>query len=219
MKASDRYSRPKIHTGEGVRVDFAPCKHSVRRELPYAGKTLNDYWFAAENAAATQTVRWYMNEKPPYMGVYLYGGFGTGKTLLASIIAQEFARIGGEVIFGDVPSLLSRIKATFDGGDTQGVIDSYNNCDLLILDDLGAGQTTDWSVGVLYQIINARYNSGGRLIVTSNFDLNGLEQRLVVKDKAGKVVDALTAGRIVSRLSEKCVQAFLGAKDRRRQKC
>jgi len=153
------------------------------------------------------------------MGIYLYGGFGSGKTLLASIVAQEFIRAGKQVIFGDVPSLLSRIKATFDkGGGTQEVVDSYNNCDLLILDDLGAGQSTEWSVSVLYQIINARYASGRRLIVTSNFDLNGLEQRLVVKDKAGKVVDALTAGRIVSRLSEKCVQAFLGAKDRRREK-
>lgn len=217
-KERNRYSCPKIHVENGeVRIDLMVCKHELKCDVPYAGKTLDDYWYAAENTAALRLIGWYLSEKPK-QSLYLFGETGTGKTLLASIITQEFARVGGSVIFGDVPSLLSRVKATFDTGGTQELINRYQDCDLLVLDDLGAGQTTDWSVGMLYEITNARYAMDKRLVVTSNFNLDDLEKRLVVKDKAGKVTDEITSNRIVSRLTQMCTQAFLGTKDRRRQK-
>ena len=112
------------------------------------------------------------------------------------------------VIFGDVPALLADLKATFDSGGTEQLLDCYCNCDLLILDDLGAGQMTDWSVGTIYQIVNSRYSAEKSIVVTSNYDLSGLEEILSRKgDVAGK--------RIVSRLREITFQCFLGTKDRR----
>lgn len=174
----------------------------------FVGKTFAEYEKTPDNREALQIANWYLAEKPN-RSLYFYGAVGTGKTFLASLIAQGFIESGKRVIFGDVPSLLQRIKATFDGaGNAQSVLDSYCKCDLLILDDIGAGQVTDWNVGIIYQIINSRYNEQKPILATSNLDLDGLQKRLAR-------CDDLTAQRITSRLNEMCILAFFGLEDRR----
>lgn len=185
----------------------------LKAKIPprFIGKTFGDYQVTPDNERAVGLACQFVAEKPA-QGLYLYGNCGTGKTYLASLIAQEFQG----VIFGDVPDLLSRLKATFDDGGTEALINRYCRCNLLILDDIGTGKVTEWNVGVLYQVINERYNRNLPLIVTSNYDLDDLRERLTVKDKNGNIIDAFTAKRIISRLSEMCIQAFLGLKDRRK---
>lgn len=206
--------------GGGLWIPHAFCKYGEMRELrrqcgksfvplKYAKKTFDDYESTPDNAKAIRGARWFVSEKPE-RGLYLFGGYGTGKTFLASIIAREYILDLKSVIFGDVPSLMQNIKSTFDGkGDAQDVLDRYSDCDLLVLDDLGAGQITEWTVAQLYQIVNARYNAGLPIVVTSNHDLDELRERLGAKDDS-------TAARITSRLSEMCIRVFLGENDRRR---
>lgn len=174
----------------------------------YLGKTFADYEVTADNVKAVKLAKWFLTKGE--RGLYLYGGYGTGKTFLASLIVQEWKRAGRGVLFGDVPGLLDRIKATFDDSAEryQDVLDRYCKCELLVLDDLGAGYLTAWNVGQLYQIINARYNDGRPIIATSNYDLKGLAA-------AFGAIDKVSAQRITSRLHEMCAQGFLGIKDRR----
>lgn len=194
--------------------DGSLCKYGIallkrracqKAHIPprFIGKTFGDYQVTSDNAEAVKIAKWYIATKPA-RSLYLYGECGTGKTFLASIIAQDFQG----VIFGDVPDLMSRLKETFDNGGTESLLKRYTQCGLLVLDDIGAGQITPWNIGILYQVINARYNANKPIIATSNYDLDGLQSAL----KA----DALTAKRIISRLSEMCIQAFLGLKDRRK---
>ena len=175
----------------------------------YVGKTFDDYQVTPDNRRAVKIARWLVNEKPT-TGAYFYGGVGTGKTFLASIVAQEFIRVAQSVIFGDVPSLLTDIKATFDKGTTSDLLKRYCACDLLILDDIGAEQVTDWSVAQIYLIVNARYSANLPTLATSNCDFNGLVNRY-----GGDIV----AKRIVSRLKETTAQAFFGTTDRRNLTC
>ena len=207
------------------RIFSKKCPHKIRYDcqknlselmiksgLPqlYADKSFADYEVTADNSQAVKLAIWFCSKKPP-RSLYLYGGVGIGKTFLATLIGKEFLLNGKEVIFGDVPTLLSKIKQTFNGaGSAEEIIGSYRTCDLLILDDIGAGQLTEWSAGILYQVINDRYNFKKPLIITSNFDFKGLQERL-----AGK--DAFSAARIISRLNEMCFEGFLGTKDRRRK--
>ena len=202
-KSSNRYFRPTVQS-DGT-ICYAECEHAVCCQIPYGNKTFSDYEETSDNATARRIAKWFTGENVT-KSLYLYGETGTGKTFLASLIARQFEG----VIFGDVPSLLGKIKSTFDGaGNSQEILNRYGSCGLLVLDDLGAGLITEWNVGIIYEIINRRYTAGKRLIVTSNFDIEGLENRLSVRD-------SFTAKRITSRLCEMCIPAFLGTTDRRR---
>lgn len=224
QKLTDRHMIPVIRKINGaVNIAHAFCPHGEQRYLSarskkagvpdqYADKTFADYEVTTDNRRAVDLAKKFCTLKPS-KGLYLFGECGTGKTFLASLIAKEFLREFKSVLFDDVPGLLDRIKATFDNSEEnyQDVFESLRKCDLLILDDLGAGHLTAWNVGQLYQIINTRYATLKPLIVTSNFDLKGLETHFGQFDK-------LSAKRIASRLTSMCAQGFLGMKDRRRLK-
>lgn len=219
-RAGSDYMYPIVRNVDGeLSIAYARCKWGElnalragckRARIPtkYAERTFADYEVTADNRDAVQKARWYISEKPQ-KGLYLFGGAGTGKTFLASLIAREFILNFNRVVFGDFPSLLGDLKATFDTGGTEDLLNRYIDCDLLVLDDIGAEQITDWSAGILYRLVNERYNADKPIIATSNYDLKRLERRLKTNN------DDFTSTRIISRLSEMCYQAFLGTKDRR----
>lgn len=216
QKSSARWTQPVVHIDdETVYVSAKPCQFAslnranygfklAKIPLKYTGKTFTDYRVTNENKSAVAIAKWLVNEKPT-KGAYFYGGVGTGKTFLAAIVAQSFISDGRQVIFGDMPSLLADIKATFDGGEsTSAFLDKLLTVDLLVLDDIGAEKITDWSASQVYLLINGRYNAGLPVIVTSNYDFDGL-----VKRYGSDIV----AKRFTSRLREMTAQAFFGTHD------
>lgn len=132
-------------------------------------------------------------------GLYIEGTNGTGKTHLAAAIALQLIGEGIPVICKTSSDLLMDIKKSFDDSavNEAQVLDIYKKVDLLIIDDLGKEQCSDWSMSTLYSILNDRYEDMKPTIITTNYNNEGLTKALTPKGMDnGKIV------AILSRLRE-----------------
>jgi DNA replication protein DnaC len=132
-------------------------------------------------------------------GLYIEGTNGTGKTHLAAAIALQLISKGIPVICKTSSDLLLDIKRAFDHEylKEHEVVDIYKKVELLIIDDLGKEQCSDWSISTLYSILNDRYEDMKPTIVTTNYNTDGLVQALTPKGFDNTKIIA-----IISRLRE-----------------
>lgn len=109
--------------------------------------------------------------------LYFYGRTGLGKTHLSLAIANEVIKKGYSVVYGSVINFINKMeKEKFGRADTDTeklLIDA----DLLILDDLGAEFSTAYTVSAIYNILNSRICRGVPTIISSNLDLDEIENR------------------------------------------
>lgn len=132
-------------------------------------------------------------------GLYIEGTNGTGKTHLAAAIALQLIGEGIPVVCKTSSDLLGDIKRSFsfEGTKEYEVLDVYKKVDLLIIDDLGKEQCSDWSMSVLYSILNDRYEDMKPTIVTTNYNADELVEALTPKGFDNTKIVA-----IISRLRE-----------------
>lgn len=147
-------------------------------------------------------------------GLYFEGTNGTGKTHLAAAITLSLISKHIPVIFKTCEEMLADVKKAFENKDKrdQEVIDIYKKVDLLVIDDLGKEQCTDWSMSVLYQIVNARYENKKPIIITTNYNDNGLMKALTPKGSDDTKIRA-----IISRLYETSMIITMAWEDIRRK--
>jgi DNA replication protein DnaC len=152
-------------------------------------------------------------------GFLLTGGAGSGKTFLAVALMREWILttelkpvistgavrrvIGVERMelprFVMVPRLLMEIRGCYTGkgeGESEdALIRKHTSCPLLVLDDLGAEKTTEWSIQTLYTVINERYVQERPMIVTTNLGLERIEENFNrIADMAGSRLSSRLAG-------------------------
>jgi len=150
----------------------------------------------AENAAKVEI--WARGFCRGESGSLLFvGDTGRGKTRLAKAAAAYLLEEGRDVRWYEMGALVRRIKDTFDKDSTEreeDVLRELLRADVLVLDDLGAEQTTDKGDFVesrLVEILSAALsNRRPALIVTTNL--------------AGKRVREVYGERCLSRLLELC---------------
>lgn len=109
--------------------------------------------------------------------ICMYGGTGLGKTHLSLAIAGEVIERGFGVVYGSAPNLLSVLEREKFGRTTENSEEPLLSCDLLILDDLGAEFSTQFTVSALYNIINTRLLRRLPTILSTNLTIEGIEQR------------------------------------------
>lgn len=101
----------------------------------------------------------------------LIGAVGTGKTHLSVAIVADAVRAGVECLWVSIPDLFRQWKLTFaKGADTteQQILDRLNRADLLVLDEIGIGNRSEWEAAKLFELVDDRYRGGGRLVLTGN---------------------------------------------------
>ncbi len=110
----------------------------------------------------------------------LQGGFGCGKTHLAAAIANECVSLGVPTLFLTVPDLLDSLRSAYSAEDTtfEERFDQVRQAPLLVLDDLGTQNATDWAREKLFQILNYRYVNHLPLVVTTNLALEEIDGRI-----------------------------------------
>lgn len=106
------------------------------------------------------------------------GAAGLGKTHLSLAIAGEVIKKGYLPIYGPAENLFTAIeKERFSGFGAES--DSYNsmiNCDLLVIDDLGAEFMTSFSKSILYNLVNSRMLSKKPTIINTNLTMKEIEK-------------------------------------------
>ncbi|MGC8780354.1 MAG: ATP-binding protein [Anaerolineae bacterium] len=144
----------------------------------------------------------------------LMGSYGCGKTHLAAAIANYRVALGHAVLFVVVPDLLDYLRASYAPASAANLderIEEIRAAPLLILDDLGAHNSTPWAQEKLFQILNYRYNCRLPTVITSNQRLEDLDPRItsrLVDPDLSQVYEILApdfrqvgAGRVGSQLS------------------
>ena len=122
--------------------------------------------------------------------IILQGQQGCGKTHLA-VAAIRFSEVSpysvvnlGFVEFITVPDLMLMLRSSF-GDHSKNyenqiseaeIIKKYSGVDVLILDDMGADKTSDYTVVSLYIILNSRINSCLQTIITTNLTNKGIAE-------------------------------------------
>ena len=107
----------------------------------------------------------------------LIGTTGTGKTHLSTAIAKTVISQGFDVLYDSTQNILNdfeRDKFRSGYNQTESASDKYIECDLLIIDDLGAEFSTQFSVSALYNLINTRQNKGLSTIISTNLSAGEL---------------------------------------------
>jgi DNA replication protein DnaC len=110
----------------------------------------------------------------------LQGGFGCGKTHLASAVANYAVEMGVPTLFLTVPDLLDMLRFSYNSEDTtfENRFNEIRNASLLVLDDFGTQNATGWAQEKLFQIINYRYINKLPLVITTNLILDEIEARI-----------------------------------------
>lgn len=112
--------------------------------------------------------------------IALFGGTGLGKTHLSSAVARVVIERGYDVCYTTAVGMIAdyeydRFKSGREGsGD---LLDRYADCDLLIIDDLGTEVVNQFTVSVLYTLINTRLNRGRSTIISTNLTQKELRER------------------------------------------
>lgn len=124
------------------------------------------------------------------------GGTGLGKTHLSTSIAKVVIDNGFDVVYETAQRVFKDYEDERFGRaqkNTEGEYPSakYEDCDLLIIDDLGAEMQSQFNSSALYGIINTRINSDKSTIISTN----------------------LTQGEMLDRYSDRITSRLLGNYD------
>lgn len=150
--------------------------------------------------------------------IYLHGLVGRGKSYQAAALLKvgwmRWTRHHGKpptIQWWQVGRLLQQMRASMGKSGSEDLSAALFDCDLLVLDDLGAERVTDWTREQILLIISERYDRYASTIITSNYSLGDLADRLSPNDDP----DEPAGQRIASRIAESAMRIEVTGPDRR----
>lgn len=174
----------------------------VNRSLQKA--TLENYQpTSSELSKAKHQITEYINNFDGTRNLLLHGTYGTGKSHLSIAATKKLIEKGHSCLFLSLPKLLTKIRDTYNNTELteDKILEHIQRVDLLVLDDLGAEQKTEWTNTKLFEVMDSR--SGKSTIYTTNLNSKDLRQQM--------------NDRNLSRLMENTEIIIMNGKDFRRK--
>lgn len=195
---AEHAARLRTHAGETPRL---------------ARLTLDSYpTDEAGRAALAAAVRWrdgvLSGEPDAPRNLFLFGPAGSGKTGLLWPITASLCEGLVESRLVDFPTLLEQMKDAYAKRVPFDRFTDLGRVPVLLLDDIGAERPTEWARAQLLHLVNQRYERLKFTAFASNYTPGDLAARLGQDDP-------IVGDRILSRITESCVQHRMRASDRR----
>ncbi|MCR5743714.1 MAG: ATP-binding protein [Lachnospiraceae bacterium] len=113
-----------------------------------------------------------------HKNLFFTGNVGCGKTFLTNCIAKELIEQGVPVVYLPSSEFFAELnkRRLMDGGVNSDT--SYiDECELLIIDDLGTELTNERMNSDLFTVLNSRINNSLSTIISTNFSLPSIKER------------------------------------------
>lgn len=111
----------------------------------------------------------------------LLGNYGTGKTMLMSILCNKIVEdYLFDAKFVNGIDLVNKIKSTFHDTSTVSALqiaELYRNVEFLFIDDIDKLKPSDYVRELMYSIVNYRIENELPIIISANHDLDDLDEK------------------------------------------
>lgn len=105
-----------------------------------------------------------------------YGNPGSGKTYLSYCIAKAVLDRGYLVVYKTSDELIKNLREIRFNNDSS-LESLLLECDLLIIDDLGAEHLNEFSITELFNIINKKILTKKKMLISTNLTLPGITKQ------------------------------------------
>lgn len=181
-----------------------------RRVQSFPDRRMTEWTFASDdksNPELSELAKRYANNfysiRDEGMGLLLFGGVGTGKTYITACIVNALIDFDFNCLVTSFSRLCNQIYDMKTG--RQEYIDSLNEYDLLVIDDLGVERGTEYMGEIVQNVIDSRYRANKPIIVTTNLTGEELKHPRDIR-----------SSRVYSRLYEMCYPFEVKGVDKRK---
>lgn len=157
----------------------------------------------------------FVADYPNYQkAIYLYGDFGVGKSYMMAALAHDLSeKRGVSTTLLHYPSFVLDVKNAISSGQVKEKIDDVKVAQVLILDDIGAEQSSPWMRDEILQVIlQHRMQENLPTFFTSNFSFVDLERHFATARNGD---ETWQAKRVMERIRYLAQEVRLEGENRR----
>lgn len=134
-------------------------------------------------------------------GLLFWGPLGTGKSYAVACIANALLERNVTVKMTNFNTI---VDTMFRAENKAEYMNELSRCSLLIIDELGLERSSEYALGIIFDVIDHRYRSGKPLITTTNLPLKEIKGEPNIDKR-----------RIYDRILEQCTPILVDGENKR----